>query len=152
MQRRLRRTGTYSWDSSKVIEWFSLRERAPGGLANIKGRRGQALLYAAITRHGGQCTTAAALVRVEDHPAVGRDRRTFVVGTLRQHLRLSCRVIHDRDFKPSAIAADVHYAFAIRQRARGNVVAAVERHALDGAAGDVDPVDLRRAAAVGGEQ
>ena len=73
-------------------------------------------------------------------------------GPGRQHLHLPRREILDRDHEAPAVATHEHEALAVRRGVRRDVVAAVERHSLDGARGDRQPVDLRRAAAIGGEQ
>ena len=66
---------------------------------------------------------------------IGRDARAFVERALRQHLHLARRVVLDRDLEAAAVAAHEHEALAVGQRARRHVVAAVEREALDRAAG-----------------
>src|SRR5206468_8469346 len=124
----------------------------PCGFAHIGGGSNQTLLDPAIARDGGQYTMASGLVCVEDQLAVGGEARAFIDGSRGEHLHLARGEILRRDREAATVAAHERKALAVRERPRGNVVAAIERHALDGAAADIEPVDLRAAAAVRREQ
>ena len=69
-----------------------------------------------------------------------------------QHLHLPRREVLHRDVEAAAVALDEREALAVRAVARRDVVGALEGQALRLAAGRRHAVDLRAAAAVGGEQ
>ena len=71
---------------------------------------------------------------------------------MRKHLYLARREILDRQIEAAAVAAHEYESPAIGQMPRRHVVAAIEGHPLDCAAAERQPVDLRRAATVGGEE
>src|SRR5689334_18138977 len=139
-------------DRNSRLEPMSLpRERPPSGLTYVGGRRDEPLLYASVAGDRGQYTTASAFVRVDNQFAVRCDARAQIIGPVGQYLHLARRVVHQCNLVTVPGAAHEHEALAVGRGPRRHVVVAVEGQPLDVAAADAGAIDLRRAAAIGGE-
>src|SRR4051794_38646264 len=117
--------------ASRINNVSGPRERSPSGLAHLGRRRDEPLFHTTIDGDRRKDAAASAFTRIDDQLAVRGNARAFIARAGRQHLHLARRVIERRDLKPATVAAHEHYALAVRQWTRRDVVGAVEREALD---------------------
>src|SRR5262245_61814249 len=126
--------------------------RAPGGILDVPGRRGEALAHAPVAGVGGEVAAAPDGGFVENHLTVRGVRRGIVEPPLGDVLPLPRPELQDRDPVAAALARDVGDRLSVGAVARAHVVAALEGEALGLAARGRHPVDLRRPPAIGGER
>src|SRR5262245_6262449 len=126
------------------------RERRPDRLANIALLRGDALMHAAVSRNGGEYTSSLVLRSVDEHRAVGSVAWRLIETAVRQHACRGVLEIHHGNAIRATVECHHRELLAVGRKPRTCIVGALERDALRAiAAAGTDPIDLRRARAVG---
>src|SRR5712692_949586 len=129
----------------------SFYEWSPGGLTHVSRRNAETLLDAAVRRHRRQHAAPADHRGEQDHPPVGREARRLVAIAVGDDLHLTVREIEQRHLELAFVKRDIGEGLAVGTQARRHIIASLEGDALRLAAGGRHAVDLRAAAAVGGE-
>src|SRR6056297_951259 len=128
-----------------------LPEWRPDRFPHVAAGGGEPLLHRAVHGDRGQHAPLALPRGIDQRGAVGREIRRLVQPAIGQHLeQIVLQVVH-RDAEIAPVVVDDRELAAVRRYPRARIIAALEGHATGIAAVDVDPVDLRPAAAVRGE-
>src|SRR5467141_3410909 len=129
----------------------SFYEWSPGRLTHVPRRDAETLLDAAVRRHRRQHAASADHGGEQDHPPVGSKARRLVAIAVGDDLHLTVREIEQRYLELAFVERDVGEGLAVWTQARRHIIASLEGDALRLAAGGRHAVDLRAAAAIGGE-